>query len=178
MHGFESELYFYVPVWADLIRVVAHACACLCLGKHYNCFLMILPKICMHSFESKLYFHAPVSADLIRELAVSTCLCLGKHYNCFLVILTKICMHSFESKLYFHAPVWAYLIRVLAHACAWENTTIACLCLGKHYNCFLVPKICMLGFESELYFHVPVWADKIRLLAHACAWENITIASL
>ena len=31
------------------------------------------------------------------------------------------------------------------------------------------------GFESELYFHVPVWADLIRELAHACAWENITL---
>ena len=51
--------------------------------------------------------------------------------------------------------------------------------LGKHYNCFLVilPKICMHGSESELYFQVPVWADLIRVLAHACAWENITIAS-
>ena len=39
-------------------------------------------------------------------------------------------------------------------------------------------KICMHGFKSELYFHVPVWADLIRVLAHACAWENITIASL
>ena len=56
----------------------------------------------------------------------------------------------------------------------------------------ILPKICMhgfeselyfhvpvwAGFESELYFHVPVWADLIRELAHACAWENITTASL
>ena len=30
--------------------------------------------------------------------------------------------------------------------------------------------------DSEMYFHVPVCADLIRVLAHACAWENITIA--
>ena len=29
---------------------------------------------------------------------------------------------------------------------------------------------------SEMYFHVPVCADLIRVLAHACAWKNITIA--
>ena len=33
-------------------------------------------------------------------------------------------------------------------------------------------------FVSEMYFHVPVCADLIRVLAHACAWENITSASL
>ena len=30
--------------------------------------------------------------------------------------------------------------------------------------------------DSEMYFHVPVCADLIRMLAHVCAWENITIA--
>ena len=30
--------------------------------------------------------------------------------------------------------------------------------------------------DSEMYFHVPVYADLIRVLAHASAWENITIA--
>ena len=30
--------------------------------------------------------------------------------------------------------------------------------------------------NSEMYFQVPVCADLIRVLAHACAWENITIA--
>ena len=32
--------------------------------------------------------------------------------------------------------------------------------------------------DSEMYFHahVPVCAELIRVLAHACAWENITIA--
>ena len=30
--------------------------------------------------------------------------------------------------------------------------------------------------DSEMYLHVPVCADPIRVLAHACAWENITIA--
>ena len=30
--------------------------------------------------------------------------------------------------------------------------------------------------DSERYFHVPVCADLIRVLAHACAYENITIA--
>ena len=63
MHGFESELYFHVPVWADLIRVLAHACA------WENSFLVILPKICMHNFESALYFHVPRWANLIRVLA-------------------------------------------------------------------------------------------------------------
>ena len=42
----------------------------------------------------------------------------------------------------------------------------------------ILPKICMHGFESELYFHVPVWADLIRVLAHARAYEIITIAFL
>ena len=37
-----------------------------------------------------------------------------------------------------------------------------------------IPKLII---ESEMYFHVPVCADLIRVLAHACAWENITIAS-
>ena len=41
----------------------------------------------------------------------------------------------------------------------------------------ILPKKYTHGFESELYFHVPVLADLIRVLAHACAWENITIAS-
>ena len=41
----------------------------------------------------------------------------------------------------------------------------------------ILPKICMHGLESELYFHVPVWANVIRVLAHACAWENIAMAS-
>ena len=93
------------------------------LGKHHNCILLILPKIFMHGFESELYFHVPVWADLIKS--VSTCLCLGKHMNCFLVILPKIYTHGFKSELYFHVRVWANLIRVLAHACAWENITIA-----------------------------------------------------
>ena len=30
--------------------------------------------------------------------------------------------------------------------------------------------------DSAMYFHVPVCADLIRVLAHACAWESITIA--
>ena len=30
--------------------------------------------------------------------------------------------------------------------------------------------------DSEMYFHVLVCAELIRVLAHACAWENITIA--
>ena len=52
--------------------------------------------------------------------------------------------------------------------------------LGKHYFCFLVMlmKLLKLVFLSEMYFHVPVSADLIRVLAHACAWENITSASL
>ena len=31
--------------------------------------------------------------------------------------------------------------------------------------------------DSEMYFHVPVCAELIRVLAHACAWENITITT-
>ena len=51
--------------------------------------------------------------------------------------------------------------------------------LGKTLQRLVIlPKIFMHGFESELYFPVPVWADLIRVLTHACAWENITIASL
>ena len=30
--------------------------------------------------------------------------------------------------------------------------------------------------NSEMYFHVLVCAELIRVLAHARAWENITIA--
>ena len=30
--------------------------------------------------------------------------------------------------------------------------------------------------DSEMHFHVPVRADLIRVLAYACASENITIA--
>ena len=32
--------------------------------------------------------------------------------------------------------------------------------------------------ENEMYFHVPACAILIRLLAHACAWENITNAAM
>ena len=71
--------------------------------------------------------------------------------------------------MYFHVPVCADLIRVLAHACVWENITIACSIMILHN----VPKK---DTDSEMYFHVPVCADLIRVLAHACAWENITIA--
>ena len=30
--------------------------------------------------------------------------------------------------------------------------------------------------DSEMYFHAPVSADLIRVLAHASAWKNINIA--
>ena len=30
--------------------------------------------------------------------------------------------------------------------------------------------------DNEMCFYVPVCADLIRVLAHACAWKNITIA--
>ena len=51
--------------------------------------------------------------------------------------------------------------------------------LGKHYNCFLVilPNFTNQIIGSEMYFHVPVCADLIRVLAHACTWEHITIVS-
>ena len=29
--------------------------------------------------------------------------------------------------------------------------------------------------DSEMYFHVPVCADLIRVLAHVCAWDNIRV---
>ena len=38
------------------------------------------------------------------------------------------------SKMYFLVPVWADLIRVLAHACAWENRTLASLCFHVIYE--------------------------------------------
>ena len=94
----------------------------LCLKKHYNCFLVILPNFPKQIFESEMYFHVPVCADLIRVFN-SICMCLGKHYNCFLVILPNFPKQIIESKMYFniHVPVCADLIRVLAHACAWET---------------------------------------------------------
>ena len=42
----------------------------------------------------------------------------------------------------------------------------------------MLTKLLKLVFVSEMYFHVPVCDDLIRVLAHACAWENITSASL
>ena len=36
----------------------------------------------------------------------------------------------------------------------------------------------MNAFSSKLYFLLPVRADLIRELAHACEWENRTLASL
>ena len=42
----------------------------------------------------------------------------------------------------------------------------------------MLTKLLKLAFVSEMCFHVPVCADLIRVLAHACAWENITSASL
>ena len=42
----------------------------------------------------------------------------------------------------------------------------------------ILPEFAKQIIDSEKYFHVPVCADLIRVLAHACAWENFTIASL
>ena len=42
----------------------------------------------------------------------------------------------------------------------------------------MLKKLLKLFFVSEMYFYVPVCDDLIRVLAHACAWENITSASL
>ena len=41
----------------------------------------------------------------------------------------------------------------------------------------MLNKLLKLVFVSEMYFHVPVVANLIRVLAHAGAWENITCAS-
>ena len=41
----------------------------------------------------------------------------------------------------------------------------------------ILPKFAKQIIDSEMYFHVPVCADLIRVLAHACAWENNTIVS-
>ena len=41
----------------------------------------------------------------------------------------------------------------------------------------IMPKFAKQIIGSDMYFHVPVCADLIRVLAHACALENITIAS-
>ena len=76
------------------------------------------------------------------------------------MILPKFAKQIIGSEMYFPVPVCADLIRVLAHACAWENNTIAKQII-----------------ESEMYFHLHVCADLIRVSAHACAWENITIVS-
>ena len=42
----------------------------------------------------------------------------------------------------------------------------------------MLTKLLNLVFVSEMCFHVPVCADLIRVLAHACALENITSLSL
>ena len=34
--------------------------------------------------------------------------------------------------------------------------------------------LCCHVTESEMHFQVPAYADLIRVLGHACAWENIT----
>ena len=49
--------------------------------------------------------------------------------------------------------------------------------LGKHYNCFLVilPNFTNQIIGSEMYFHVPVCVDLIRVLAHACVWETFQL---
>ena len=42
----------------------------------------------------------------------------------------------------------------------------------------MMTKLLQMVFVNEMYFQVPVCDDLIRVLAHACAWENITSASL
>ena len=42
--------------------------------------------------------------------------------------------------------------------------------LGNPYDSMYFKNV----FGSKMYFLVPVWADLIRVLAHACAWENRT----
>ena len=59
-------MYFLVPVWADLIRVLAHASAwehMPVLGNPYDSMYF------KNVFGSKMYFLVPVWADLIRVLA-------------------------------------------------------------------------------------------------------------
>ena len=40
----------------------------------------------------------------------------------------------------------------------------------------ILPNVSKKDADSEMYFHVPLCADQIRVLAHACAWKNIIIA--
>ena len=42
----------------------------------------------------------------------------------------------------------------------------------------MLTKLLKFVYVSEMYFHVLVCDDLIRVLAHARAWENITSASL
>ena len=42
--------------------------------------------------------------------------------------------------------------------------------LGNPYDSMYFMNV----FGNKMYFLVPVWADLIRVLAHACAWENRT----
>ena len=39
------------------------------------------------------------------------------------------------------------------------------------------PKLLKKVIEGEMYVHVDVCADLTRVLAYACAWENILFAS-
>ena len=41
----------------------------------------------------------------------------------------------------------------------------------------ILPNVSKKDTDSEMYFHVPVCADLIRVSAHACAWKNITSAT-
>ena len=61
----DNEMYFHVPVCADLIRVLAHACA----WENNYCYVMILYNVPKKDNNSEMYFHVPVCADLIRVLA-------------------------------------------------------------------------------------------------------------
>ena len=93
---------------------------CLCLGKHYNCFLVILPDFAKQIIGSEMYFHVPVCDDLIRVLAHA---CAWENNK----IASSFAKQIIGCEMYFHVPVCADLIRVLAHACAWENITITSL---------------------------------------------------
>ena len=41
----------------------------------------------------------------------------------------------------------------------------------------ILPEFSKQIIGSDMYYHVPMCADLIRVLAHACAWENNTIVS-
>ena len=79
-------MYFQAPVCADLIRLLAHACAWENITK--SCFV-IPSMLCQHVIESEMYFQVPVCAELIRVLA-HACAWENITKSCF-VIPSTLC---------------------------------------------------------------------------------------